>query len=126
MRTKYKVTLACPDGSHPVLVLWADSPQHAMKKATRQIEGAAVQGVEEQECSMPKETMTPMRAIAIVDDLVGSTDGDAIEAWQCLINSGLAWTLPGRYGRQAAAMIAEGVCYSPMAGENPKDKDPAS
>lgn len=32
------------------------------------------------------------------------------EAWQYLINSGLCWQLQGFFGRQAQALIDEGLC----------------
>lgn len=34
----------------------------------------------------------------------------AIEAWQHLIDTGLAWQLQGSFGRAAAWMIEEGHC----------------
>lgn len=33
-----------------------------------------------------------------------------VELFQSLINSGLAWSLQGCYGRQAAALIDAGLC----------------
>jgi hypothetical protein len=33
-----------------------------------------------------------------------------IAAWQHLIDTGLAWQLQGKFGRQAARMIEAGVC----------------
>ena len=32
-----------------------------------------------------------------------------IEAWQYLVDTGLAWSLQGWFGRTAAALIEEGV-----------------
>ncbi len=34
-----------------------------------------------------------------------------IAAWQHLIDTGLAWSLQGWFGRQAMAMIESGVCH---------------
>lgn len=34
-----------------------------------------------------------------------------IEAWQYLIDKGLAWTLQGWFGHTAKALIAQGVCH---------------
>lgn len=35
---------------------------------------------------------------------------DTIDAWQHLIDTGLAWRLQGSFGRTAAAMIEAGYC----------------
>lgn len=34
-----------------------------------------------------------------------------IEAWQYLIDKGLAWTLQGWFGRTAKDLIKQGVCH---------------
>lgn len=36
-----------------------------------------------------------------------------IEAWQALIDTGYVWMLQGSYGRQATALINEGICRPP-------------
>lgn len=33
MRRKYKVTLNCDDGTAPIYTVWAETPEHAIKKA---------------------------------------------------------------------------------------------
>lgn len=40
-----------------------------------------------------------------------------IEAWQYLINSGLAWTLQGWFGRTAQELIDNGLCTPPQTKE---------
>lgn len=35
-----------------------------------------------------------------------------IEAWQYLINTGLAWQLQGFFGRTARQLIDQGVCHA--------------
>ena len=37
-----------------------------------------------------------------------------VQAWQYLIDSGHAWTLQGWYGRNAHALIQDGVCKLPQ------------
>lgn len=41
------------------------------------------------------------------------TKQETIEAWQHLIDTGLAWTLQGWFGRQAQSLIEQGVCSVP-------------
>jgi hypothetical protein len=38
-------------------------------------------------------------------------DTTTIDLFQSLIESGLAWSLPGNYGRTAAELITLGVCH---------------
>jgi len=38
------------------------------------------------------------------------TEGEAVEFFQALINSGLVWKLQGHYGRTAVSLIEEGLC----------------
>jgi hypothetical protein len=51
----------------------------------------------------------------------GAQDADSqeqvIQAWQHLIDSGLAWKLQGCFGRQAQALIDAGVCFSNHKGD---------
>ena len=51
-------------------------------------------------------------AIEICEGLVTPDNEDEhIQAWQHLIDTGLAWQLQGWFGRQAAQLIEEGVCH---------------
>jgi hypothetical protein len=63
--------------------------------------------------------MNVYRALQIVDGLTLESDIDdasLIEAWQCLIDVGYVWQAPGRYGREAQALIEEGLCV-PAPGD---------
>lgn len=53
-------------------------------------------------------------AVAIAEDFCEGenvTEAEQIEAWQHLIDTGLAWSLQGWFGRTAAALIDAGVCH---------------
>tara|TARA_R110002126_G_scaffold262625_1_gene405522 strand:- start:78 stop:329 length:252 start_codon:yes stop_codon:yes gene_type:complete len=50
------------------------------------------------------------------------SDEQYIQAWQHLIDTGLAWTLQGFFGRTASAMIQNGVCYMPIKKQPKKIK----
>lgn len=43
------------------------------------------------------------------------SDEQYIEAWQYLIDTGLAWQLQGWFGRAAAGLIAAGKCRARRA-----------
>jgi hypothetical protein len=40
-----------------------------------------------------------------------SSEEELISAWQHLIDTGLAWSLQGWFGRRATDLITQGVCY---------------
>jgi len=50
------------------------------------------------------------------------SDEQYIQAWQHLIDTGLAWKLQGFFGRTASVMIQEGLCYYPVKKQNKKPK----
>jgi hypothetical protein len=53
-----------------------------------------------------------MEAIDIAEGYVESTSEEQyIKAWQHLIDTGLAWSLQGWFGRQATTMIECGDCH---------------
>jgi len=55
--------------------------------------------------------MDNMTAIDICEGLVTPDNEDEqIQAWQHLIDTGLAWQLQGHFGRIAAQLIEQGIC----------------
>jgi hypothetical protein len=70
--------------------------------------------IEREITGLPKMTIFEATMIAEGQaETVGYDPDDEetlIEAWQMLIDTGVAWQLQGWFGRQAAAMIEEGVC----------------
>lgn len=50
-------------------------------------------------------------AVGIAEGWIEAESEDQlIEAWQTLIDTGLAWQLQGWFGRQAQALIDAGIC----------------
>ena len=55
--------------------------------------------------------MTPYEATAICEGFIECNDeSKIIEAWQYLIDTGMAWTLQGSFGRMARDLIEQGIC----------------
>jgi hypothetical protein len=58
--------------------------------------------------------MDTFTAVGIAEGFIDSESQDqVIEAWQTLIDTGLAWRLQGWFGRTARSLIAQGVCIDP-------------
>jgi hypothetical protein len=49
------------------------------------------------------------RAVGLAEGFEAGTEEEVIEAWQYLVDTGLAWTLQGWFGRTAADLIEAGV-----------------
>jgi len=55
--------------------------------------------------------MSPYLATGIAEGfLEADSEEQIIDAWQYLIDTGLAWTLQGFFGRTATSLIDQGIC----------------
>ena len=55
--------------------------------------------------------MTYYKAVALAEGFEeASSEEQLFEAWQHLIDTGLAWKLQGWFGRQAKSLIEAGYC----------------
>jgi uncharacterized protein involved in copper resistance len=55
--------------------------------------------------------MDSFTATGIAEGFIEADSQDqVIEAWQTLIDSGLAWQLQGWFGRTAQRLIEDGIC----------------
>lgn len=56
--------------------------------------------------------MDNFTATMIAEGVEDADEERQIEAWQHLIDTGLAWKLQGSFGRQAKRMIEMGICHA--------------
>jgi len=58
-------------------------------------------------------SINSFNAVGIAEGFIDAeSEEQVIEAWQYLIDSGLAWKLQGWFGRTANQLIEEGICFS--------------
>ena len=58
-----------------------------------------------------RNNMDNYTAVGIAEGFVeADSEEQSIEAWQHLIDTGLAWTLQGAFGRMAQRLIEDGIC----------------
>ena len=53
-------------------------------------------------------------AVGLAEGFVEGTEEEVIEAWQYLVNTGLAWQLQGWFGRTASDLINAGIINQPQ------------
>jgi hypothetical protein len=58
---------------------------------------------------MEDKKMTIYDAVMIAEGEQVADTGEMQEAWQMLVDSGLAWSLQGWFGREATRLIEAGV-----------------
>jgi len=57
--------------------------------------------------------MTPINAVLIAEGEIDTDQETQIEAWQYLVDTGLAWSLQGSFGRMAQELIDQEVITAP-------------
>ena len=57
--------------------------------------------------------MTPINAVLIAEGDIETDQETQIEAWQYLVDTGLAWSLQGSFGRMAQELIDQDVITAP-------------
>lgn len=53
--------------------------------------------------------MTPINAVLIAEGEIETDQDTQIKAWQYLVDTGLAWSLQGSFGRMAQQLIDQEI-----------------
>jgi hypothetical protein len=61
---------------------------------------------------MKQQKMSNYRAVALAEGFEEGDEAEQLAAWQHLVDTGLAWSLQGAFGRQAAGMIEAGLIHA--------------
>ena len=57
--------------------------------------------------------MDTFTATMICEGVFEAEEDEVIQAWQHLINTGMAWQLQGWFGRTAVDLISRDICTAP-------------
>ena len=60
------------------------------------------------------QTRDFVKAIQILEGSFPSSEEEQLDAWQLLIDSGIAWQLQGTYARHAERLIEAGLVEAPV------------
>ena len=58
--------------------------------------------------------LSSYNAVGLAEGFVEGTEEEVLEAWQYLVNTGLAWQLQGWFGRTASDLIDAGIINQPQ------------
>jgi hypothetical protein len=58
--------------------------------------------------------LSSYNAIGLAEGFVEGTEEEVLEAWQYLVDTGLAWSLQGWFGRTASDLIDAGIINQPQ------------
>ena len=53
--------------------------------------------------------MNNYEAVGLAEGFIEGTEKEQINAWQYLVDTGMAWTLQGFFGRTANSLIEQGI-----------------
>ena len=68
--------------------------------------------------------MTTVEAVLIAEGVrEPKSREEEVAAWQLLIDTGIAWSLQGWFGRTAMHLIEEGICTPSTGGIPKKDSE---